>query len=398
MTHHNTSPLEVEPSSLLEQQHTSPSLHLHPNNSPSIQTNSTKSKSSRYVAVLRYVFLALVAVALTWMCPSTILHHRQYNDDNDGSSTTLLVVQLVAAMTMTVLALVRLHASDPGYLSKEQLLIGDHDYDSNNNNNVDDEETGTLLEYENDRVSTVPRFVNPGGGGGGAAAPTTPPPPPPPITTPTTVRSTRRRNLCPVCDLRPPLRAHHCKSCNQCVATFDHHCGFVGTCIGERNHGRFYMLLLAQGYGLILCCAIVSSSPLGLVSWMKGIQPVESCLVILARAYVYPWTCAAMIMVVAHTFLAVTNTTTFEWNKGPKHLEYLQGTEITDCPFSRGCMENLQIFFGGSEREARIKYCTRKKQRKVWRPILWQLPEKIVLRDSEDWWEHPWQNKYWSCC
>jgi hypothetical protein len=32
-----------------------------------------------------------------------------------------------------------------------------------------------------------------------------------------------------------------------------------------------------------------------------------------------------------------------------------------------------------------------------WTPVLWYPPGKIV-RDSEDWWEHPWQNKYWSCC
>jgi hypothetical protein len=32
-----------------------------------------------------------------------------------------------------------------------------------------------------------------------------------------------------------------------------------------------------------------------------------------------------------------------------------------------------------------------------WQPTLWHRPLP-VLHDSEDWWNHPWQNKYWSCC
>jgi hypothetical protein len=32
-----------------------------------------------------------------------------------------------------------------------------------------------------------------------------------------------------------------------------------------------------------------------------------------------------------------------------------------------------------------------------WTPQLWEKPGPIV-RDSPDWWNHPWKNKYWSCC
>jgi len=32
-----------------------------------------------------------------------------------------------------------------------------------------------------------------------------------------------------------------------------------------------------------------------------------------------------------------------------------------------------------------------------WTPTLWQRPGPVI-HDSEKWWKHPWQNKYWSCC
>jgi hypothetical protein len=81
--------------------------------------------------------------------------------------------------------------------------------------------------------------------------------------------------------------------------------------------------------------------------------------------------------------------TTFECSKGPRHLEYLQGTEPMDLPFSKGVLNNLRHFCcqasGGGD--VNVK----------WTPEKWLPPGKII-RDSEDWWEYPWQNKYWSCC
>ena len=34
---------------------------------------------------------------------------------------------------------------------------------------------------------------------------------------------------------------------------------------------------------------------------------------------------------------------------------------------------------------------------KEWRPMEWKRPVKVNTR-SEDWWKHPWNNKYYSCC
>ena len=35
--------------------------------------------------------------------------------------------------------------------------------------------------------------------------------------------------------------------------------------------------------------------------------------------------------------------------------------------------------------------------RREWAPTPWVRPA-FIDRDSEDWWNNPWQNKYWSCC
>lgn len=49
---------------------------------------------------------------------------------------------------------------------------------------------------------------------------------------------------CTICHLEQPIRAKHCKSCDQCVATHDHHCPWIGNCVGERNKARFYHYLV----------------------------------------------------------------------------------------------------------------------------------------------------------
>jgi palmitoyltransferase len=95
---------------------------------------------------------------------------------------------------------------------------------------------------------------------------------------------------CPVCGGDQPARAHHCRTCNQCVATFDHHCrcaseregqgaiveallsstplplrisprtSVLGTCVGERNRCRFWAYLGAQAAALAVALSILTSA------------------------------------------------------------------------------------------------------------------------------------------
>lgn len=206
---------------------------------------------------------------------------------------------------------------------------------------------------------------------------------------------TRRKKKCEICGFLPLLRSHHCKVCKKCVATFDHHCEFLGTCIGERNHLSFWFFLVVQTGGFYTCCRIVGSSNLGLTTLLKTHLKDEvymrAMVVIAGKCYLYFLAFGAYVMLVIHTLMILTNSTTFEWAVGHK-LDYLRDTQPTDLIFSQGCLRNVKI-------RCRMEQhaCGWRQRDPKWEPIIWNPPGKIV-RDSEDWWNHPWQNKYWSCC
>mmetsp|Transcript_23660 Transcript_23660/g.35081 ORF Transcript_23660/g.35081 Transcript_23660/m.35081 type:complete len:454 (+) Transcript_23660:68-1429(+) len=211
-----------------------------------------------------------------------------------------------------------------------------------------------------------------------------------------------RRKICRTCHIAPPLRAHHCKLCNKCVATFDHHCGFINTCIGERNHCRFYWFLIFQAMGFWKCCHIVGSSQIGIVCFINEscgshLGGVDFGVVTIAKIYLYFLTLMATMMAIVHTWLMLTNGTTFELEKR-EHVEYLKGSELCDLPFSRGLCGNLTLFCCMRDAASCASSMRRKtRKRENFRPILWK-PVVKAETNSDDWINNPWQNKYWTCC
>jgi len=282
-----------------------------------------------------------------------------------------------------------------------------------------------------------------------------------PTHTYTSTYTSTRRKFCNICNFAPPLRSHHCKTCNACVATFDHHCPLLNTCIGERNHCQFFWFLTLQLYTLSSCFHIVSSSQLGFLSLLNNFaqsqsqqqqhlhqqqqnqyhsqnqhqyhsQPsfvTDSLLVLFAKLYLFPLNLAAVLMWITHLFMAITNSTTFESiATTAHHLDYLQGTDTCDLPFAKGIFTNLRLFcctkdsiiprfYSYSRNTHNSKdillpltfhpdsrqHDMNSNQEEIanhdtpWTPILWRPPEKIN-KNATDWWNHPWQNKYWSCC
>ncbi|KAL7538180.1 hypothetical protein ACHAXR_008346 [Thalassiosira sp. AJA248-18] len=260
-----------------------------------------------------------------------------------------------------------------------------------------------------------------------------------------------RRKYCNKCQIHPPLRSHHCNICNRCIATFDHHCLFLDTCIGERNHFRFWLFLVLNVVCLQIALDIVGSSSssgghVGVVPRSMGTSlllghneytgesqlpmlsiRIGQVIIILSKMYMYSIYTIATLLWIIHTTLALVNNTTFEMTKGSEHIDYLTGTGMMDFPFGRGLLNNIRMFFSrddvasssacNGERNVlgRILHCYRrffgtscccnvattkksiKSQANYWVPIIWEMPE-CIDRESEDWWNHPWQNKYWSCC
>jgi len=119
----------------------------------------------------------------------------------------------------------------------------------------------------------------------------------------------------------------------------------VDCCIGERNHCRFWWWLLAQS----VCCwtsvGIISSGHAGIriVKTAGGMTTTThaqgyasaNALIIFSSIYVWPLALFATFMLIVHSWLALTNSTTFEITKGGEGgVDYLKGTKECDLPFS----------------------------------------------------------------
>eukprot|EP00542_Grammatophora_oceanica_P016728 CAMPEP_0194034674 /NCGR_PEP_ID=MMETSP0009_2-20130614/7099_1 /TAXON_ID=210454 /ORGANISM="Grammatophora oceanica, Strain CCMP 410" /LENGTH=395 /DNA_ID=CAMNT_0038675701 /DNA_START=79 /DNA_END=1263 /DNA_ORIENTATION=+ len=335
-------------------------------------------RQSNWWVVVRYWGAATLAVVLTCVCPDTKLRRIAGEEPVDMEK----LVELVTVALLVLVSFIAVNKSDPGYLTTEIV------------EEVCQEDGLTLLGYEKEEQASTaeerildemkePATITRRSASTSNDSDQEESPPP---RDSLFFRGSRRKE-CRTCGFAPPLRSHHCRICNKCVATFDHHCVFIGTCIGERNHCRFWWFLTSQALAFLLLSDILGSSTYGFATLKE--DPKLSGLVLMSKLYLYSLTAVALVMWGSHTLFAFTNMTTFECGKSSEHIDYLRGTKVTDVPFSRGCDQNLLLFC--CQRDGSCEMLAGKQH---WKPILWQTPGKIV-RDSEDWWENPWQNKYW---
>jgi hypothetical protein len=129
------------------------------------------------------------------------------------------------------------------------------------------------------------------------------------------------------------------------VATFDHHCDAIGTCVGERNRARFWLFLLLQSFALTVAIGLLNTAYVWRRTWQEWFG--ENGGLLLAHAVLWLMQLLVFGLWVFHSWLAATNTTSFETASGARRLWYLYGTEPKDCdlPFSRGLAHNLRLFF-----------------------------------------------------
>lgn len=181
----------------------------------------------------------------------------------------------------------------------------------------------------------------------------------------------------------PPMRVAYCRPAKRWVYSYDHYCPFVANVVGEKNRPRFWLYLLAQMVALVHLVTIAESA----VSWADIKDGATRALFLVVVLSVLLLVNVAFF--VFHTFLLLTNMTTNEFLRAHR-LDYLVNTEDFDLPFSRGLVGNVRVYFGQDGLLTALRGAT-------WAPIPWVRPA-FIERDSDDWWNHPWQNKYWSCC
>ena len=116
---------------------------------------------------------------------------------------------------------------------------------------------------------------------------------------------------CAYCDraVTDNARTKHCWECGECIAGFDHHCAFLHRCIGERNYGRFAVLI--GGY---------AASVLALLRWLVRVAvPASSgwargwrALAWLHAAVAGVFASLILMLCALHGYLMLTRQTTYE--------------------------------------------------------------------------------------
>ena len=172
---------------------------------------------------------------------------------------------------------------------------------------------------------------------------------------------------CNICNIITPIRSHHCKICHRCVATFDHHCPVIATCIGERNHNRFYILLITHLLVLWYGSYIIRTKVIDKTMDHDWIKFYHDLAHLTGFIYGFLWFYVLLIFLF-HTWLILTSSTTYEIGARPEKLKYLHGMnrDVFDLPFSQGIVCNCYHALC-----LRLDLFNKDKDDN-WKPIIWK--------------------------
>ncbi|KAG7327787.1 hypothetical protein KOW79_009393 [Hemibagrus wyckioides] len=163
------------------------------------------------------------------------------------------------------------------------------------------------------------------------------------------------RIFCTSCMMRKPMRAHHCFSCNSCIAKQDHHSPWINGCIGARNHHFFVLFLmtlnLVCGWMLYDCVMYwsqrcVSRASVGLWETITELFTCSPwityiCIITLLHMAWASITLAQQLYQIA--FLGLTTAERASLLHGQRKLP--PAYSLRQNPFNRGVLKNLVNFF-----------------------------------------------------
>lgn len=161
---------------------------------------------------------------------------------------------------------------------------------------------------------------------------------------------------CDDCNHWQPLRARHCDKCGVCVRKFDHHCFWVGGCVGEKNHGKFFGVLVSAAWYVfvstwhVLRCfdlrtrtlsgtsgdAVVherSLAEIALRNALPGVLFIAGVFLLLFVGCLLLW----------HVVVISLNQTTWE-SASSARITYFEFTRHA-TPFDHGLLQNLRYVF-----------------------------------------------------
>ena len=157
------------------------------------------------------------------------------------------------------------------------------------------------------------------------------------------------RVKCEPCGWDMPLRTIHCRTCEKCVRRYDHHCPWIGNCVGERNYRFFYLFIHFESIVVfILAYSTYYSFYDTVTNWFWFHRYL--CLCAFVMAISVP---TAIALMTFHNYMVITAQTSHEVVKHSK-IPYLQSFPIGMSPFNQGIMRNYFLTFFR------------------WRPILWE--------------------------
>ncbi|TSM20271.1 Palmitoyltransferase ZDHHC13 [Bagarius yarrelli] len=163
------------------------------------------------------------------------------------------------------------------------------------------------------------------------------------------------RIFCTSCMMRKPMRAHHCFSCNSCIAKQDHHSLWINGCIGARNHHYFVLFLMMLNLmcvWMLYSCVIywsqrcMSRAPAGLWDTITNLITCSPwityiCVIALLHTVWASITLAQQLYQVA--FLGLTTAERASLLHG--HRKLPQTFSLRQNPFNQGVLKNLVNFF-----------------------------------------------------
>lgn len=191
------------------------------------------------------------------------------------------------------------------------------------------------------------------------------------------------RIFCTSCMMRKPMRAHHCFTCNSCIAKQDHHSVWINGCIGARNHQFFVLFLLALN---IFCVWMLYG---GFTYWSQHcvVGAKDSLWDAATRLLTCsPWIAYISLISLAHAvwisvtlsqqlyqiaYLGLTTAERVSLLRGQRKLPHT--ISLRQNPFNQGVMRNLVNFF-------QLRCCG------VFKPLVMDWTQEFQMGPNQD---HP---------